>query len=310
VLALGYLLLQVSDDVGTGPYSALIPDLVPEDRRGRASGTMGLMTLAGQVVIGIYGFLLGSVQAIYIGLAVINVLAALWTMACLKGEVANKPEAGHEPFLKSFIKGWIEPWKNKDFFWIWFTRFLNSLGFYLIQPYLRFYLEDVVKDFSFFGLVKFADAGQATIVIALVISLFGAFGSIWATKVTDKLGRKRVIYIAGTLMSLVLIPFVIYPVFSAILLLACAFGVGYGMYLSADWALAADVLQDSESTGKDMGVWQMSQSSVQIFSGVAGRAVDVLNKANFGVGYRAIFGIGAVAFFISTILIKKVRGSS
>lgn len=311
VLAIGYLLLQVSDDVGTGPYSALIPDLVPEERRGRASGIMGLMTLLGQVAVGVYAFLVhGNVESIYIGIAAVNVLAALWTIACLKGETPHVVAEGREPFFKSFVRGWIEPWKYKDFFWVWFTRFLNSLGFYLIQPYLRFYLGDVVKDFSVFGFFKLGDAGMATNVIALTISLFGAFGSIWAAKSVDRIGRKRMIYIAGTLMSLVLIPFALVPNFGLIWVLSMVFGVGYGMYLSADWALVSDILPKGETAGKDMGVWQMSQSSVQIFSGAAGAAVDALNRSSFGLGYRAIFGLGAVAFFISTILIRKVKGSS
>lgn len=310
ILAAGYLLLQISDDVGTGPYSALIPQMVPVERRGRASGTMGLMTLFGQLAVGIFAFLVGGdVASIYIGLASVNVLAALWTIWCLRGEVPT-PKQSSGTFLTTFLRGWVEPWKSRDFFWVWFTRFLHALGFYMVQPYLRFYLTDVVETFSFFGLFAIGDAGLATNLIALTISFFGAMGSIVASRSADRIGRKRTIYIAGTTMGLVLVPFALIPNFGLILLLSCVFGVGYGMYLSADWALASDVLPDAESLGKDMGVWQMSTSSVQIVAGSAGRLVDYLNTTSFGLGYRAIFGIAAVAFFISTVLVRKVRGSS
>lgn len=309
LLAVGYLLLQVSDDVGTGPYSAIIPQMVPEGRRGKASGTMGLMTLSGQLAVGIFAFLVGGdVASIYIGLASVNLIAAGWTIYCLRGEVAS-PVVDGGRFLPTFLQGWLEPWKSRDFFWVWFTRFLNALGFYLVQPYLRFYLDDVVKDFSVFGLFRLADAGMATNLIALTISLFGAGGSIYASRAADRWGRKRTIYLAGTLMALVLVPFALVPNFGIIWLMACLFGVGYGMYLSADWALVSDVLPDAHSYGKDMGVWQMSTSSVQIVAGSAGRAVDALNASAIGLGYKAIFLAASVAFLMSTVLIRKVRGS-
>lgn len=40
-LLFAYLLLQVADDLATGPYSALIPDLVPKGERGPPRGTWG-----------------------------------------------------------------------------------------------------------------------------------------------------------------------------------------------------------------------------------------------------------------------------
>ena len=56
VIVVGYLLLQLSDDIGTGPYSSLIPALVPEHQRGRASGIMGLLALSAQVAGGVLAF--------------------------------------------------------------------------------------------------------------------------------------------------------------------------------------------------------------------------------------------------------------
>lgn len=120
VIVVGYLLLQISDDVGTGPYSALIPELVPEDRRGRASGMMGLMTVAAQVFIGLYAIVFRSTAAIYIGLAVLNVLCAVWVLYSIKDARPireQKPEV--QGFFKGFLQGWVDPWKSRDFFWVW-----------------------------------------------------------------------------------------------------------------------------------------------------------------------------------------------
>lgn len=309
-LVLGYLLLQVADDIGTGPYSALIPELVPEQFRGRASGFMGLQTLLAQLTIGISALVLGDTTKIFILLAIFQIVAAIWVLQTIKGAWLVGERAESElSGISGFIKGWIEPWKIPDFFWVWFTRFLNAFGFYFVVQYLRFYLNDVVKEFTI-GSLTLKDAGQAANVLALVIVLIGAFGASWAARHTDRLGRKKVIYLAGSLMSVTLFPFAFVPNFTLIVVLAVVFGFGYGMYLSADWALVSDILPKEGNVAKDMGVWQMSNSVVQIFTGAAGSLISAVNKWSFGVGYSTAFVIAGILFFFSTVLIRQVKGST
>lgn len=309
-IIVGYLLLQVADDIGTGPYSALIPELVPEEHRGRASGFMGLQTLLAQLFIGLTALVLGDITKIYILLAILQVIAAFWVIYTIRGA---EPVRGYERSelagVGGFLRGWVEPWKIPDFFWVWFTRFLNAFGFYFVVTYLQFYLGDIVKTFSL-GSVTFKDAGEAAKVLALVIALLGAFGATWAARHTDRLGRKKVIYLGGTIMSLTLFPFALVPNFSVIVVLAVIFGVGYGMYLSADWALVSDILPKEGNVAKDMGVWQMSNSVVQIFTGAAGAMIDALNQGAFGRGYSTAFLIAGVLFFLSTVLVRQVKGST
>lgn len=313
VIVVGYLLLQISDDVGTGPYSALIPDLVPEENRGRASGMMGLLTLIGQLSVGIFALLVGGdVKTIYMGIAVVNILCALvsiWTINGAKPIAEFSSPTKRNSSIRDFIRGWIEPWKSRDFFWVWFTRFLNALGFYLVVNYLTYYMSDSVRTFDL-GFVKFESGGMATNVLALLISFCGAIGATVAAKKTDKIGRKRVIYIAGTLMAITLVPFALVPDYQVIVALAIIFGIGYGMYLSADWALASDILPDKSQAGKDMGVWQMSNSAVQVFSGAAGTLVDMGNRWRMGGGYMIAFLAAAFFFFLSTVLVRQVKGST
>jgi len=313
VIVFGYLLLQIADDVGTGPYAALIPELVPEDRRGRASGMMGLMQVGAQVLIGVLALALGAEPgAIYIALAVINVLCAIWVLQTIQGAkpLHSVPDSSTETgFVVGFIKGWAEPWKSRDFFWVWFTRFLNAFGFYLVQNYLRFYLTDRVVDFGFVGSGP-EKAGMATNVLALLISVAGIFGALYAAKAADRIGRKRVIYLAGSIMSVLLVPFAVVPNFYLILVLAAVFGFGYGAYLSADWALASDVIPNKSTPAKDMGVWSMSVTVVQFFTGMVGFLVDALNRNTAGLGYTVTFLLAAVFFFLSTVLVRQVRGST
>lgn len=305
---LGYLLLQISDDIATGPYSALIPDLVPENERDRASGIMGLLQLLAQVVAAGVGFALtGKVLAIYIAIAAVNILLAgvvLWTIR--HADEAAAPRAARRPFA---LKQWLAPFRSSDFRWVWLTRALNSLGFYMIVLYLVYYLRDSVRVFRLGGL-DLKDPLQAVVLLAVSISLAGALSSVLAAKLASRLGRKRVIVLAGWLMFGAVVPFSLFPVYGPMLAFAVLFGLGYGAYAAEDWALATSVLPDSESTAKDMGIWQMSVSLPQIACGAAGGLIDALNRRSAGSGYTTLFLFASLAFLAGSLLIVKVRGST
>ena len=60
VLLLGIVLLQISSNVAHGALQGLIPDLVPEDQRGRASGVKAVMELLPAFLVIIMGPLVDS----------------------------------------------------------------------------------------------------------------------------------------------------------------------------------------------------------------------------------------------------------
>jgi MFS family permease len=266
------------------------------------------------VLAGVAIFALGgSWILLYVSIAVLNVLGAAWVIWTIRGSNVAVERADNGP---GFLQSWLKPWRSRDFRWVFASSFLLALGFYLVQPYLQNYLRDVVRDFAFLGSVDSGSAekrasapGMATAVLALAISLSGAIGALVAARLSDRIGRKRVVYGSGIIMFVALVPFALSTNYLAILALGMFFGLGYGARLSAEWALVSDVLPDAEEAGKDMGVWQMSQSSVQILAGGAGAVIDSLNRGRMGAGYTASFILAAVLFVISTVLVKLVRGS-
>ena len=46
-----YCLMQISSNTVQGPYQAFIPELVPESKRGLASGVKGLLSIVGGIVL-------------------------------------------------------------------------------------------------------------------------------------------------------------------------------------------------------------------------------------------------------------------
>lgn len=337
-LAAGYLLLQFSDDVGQGAYSALIPQLVPKDHRGRASAVMSAMRLIAQIGAAISGFLLGSVEMIYLGIAAVNLVGAMISIVSIRQLKEPYPVGNPE---KAPWAGWLKPWKKPDFARIWGARFSVALGLYLVQPYLRNFLEDsaalryflisdshsalepvtqaearqrlaedpnleLVPEFDFFGLV-FSGGLEATMLVALSISLTGAIAAVALGRAIDVRGRKRTATLGLVLMFAMLVPIAMVSSFSLIWGLALAFGAGYGIYLSADWAIASDAMPNPEELGKDMGIWQMSITSVQVLAGASGTAIDWGNALQPTYGYRGAMLVAAVLMLVALWLIRSLK---
>jgi MFS family permease len=309
LLMTAYLFIQISDDVGTGPYSSAIPELVPESGRGRAAGSMGLLQLSGQVVAVAIGLALGSSPwLIFVAMAAVNVAGALISIAAI-AKLENDQVLSQSPKKSLRIGNLWEPLKDPDFRWAWFTRFLNALGFYVVLNYLLNFLKDVVKVYDL-GFIRFSEPFQAAIAMAAILSLTGAISSVINGKRADVVGRKRVVVQAGVVMFVALAAFCFVSTYALVAPLAIIFGIGYGAYLSADWALVSDVLPDKDSPARDMGVWQMSVAAPQVFSGLIGGLIDWGNLFGPGTGYRIAFGMASIALLMGSLLVTKIKGST
>jgi MFS family permease len=309
LMMIGYLFLQVSDDVATGPYASVLPDLVPVAHRGKASGIIGLLQLSAQIVAAVVGFLLsGNLLAVYGAIAGVNLVCGLLVVMSLKEPPALQ-RVTTEPTAFFKLSDWIAPWKSADFRYVWFSRALVALGFYIITNYAVNYMKDVIKVFSIPGLVTLSDPMQAAIAVVLLMSISGAAVSVAAGRWVDTIGRRKVTIWSGWAMFITLVPFALFPRFDVILIVGLLFGAAYGVYMASSVALVADVLPDAESSGKDMGIWQASVSSPQIVSGLCGVLVDAVNRQREGLGYMVVFLISAGAFLVGCQLVRRVRGS-
>lgn len=310
---LAYMVVQFGNNIASAAYSGVIPDLVPEDQRGAASGFMALMTQAGTLlgVISV-GMLLGHQTETVKYLLISTVLAgvALITILGIKETPLPKkpPPIRWGPYVKSL---WIDPRKYPDFAWVWITRALVMLGFYGVLPYINYYLTDVI------GMEK-PDA-PASILTAIVLVASAASG-IYAGYVSDRIGRKRVVYIANSVIAAMALAFVLCRSYNEVLLAGVLYGLGFGAYTSVDWALGTDVLPSRVDAAKEMAVWHIAMTLPQsIAAPIAGTLIALggMNTLVVGgervyhyhlAGYAALFVFAAACFAGGAYFLRNVRG--
>jgi len=308
---LGYLVVQLGANIATAAYSGVIPDIVPGRQRGAASGWMAAMTQTGTILGALWSGILVEQGRFGIAYAAIaGTLALLLVPTAIVTRETPLQYAASRPGLLEIVRGlWIDPRKHPDFAWVWITRFLFTAGMWMVQPFLQYYLRDVIGSPQ-----PAADAGKIIGVALVGATATGLLGGV----ISDRVGRKRVVYIANGLMAIISMGFMVVHTMPGVYLTAVLYGLAFGAYYSVDWALGCDVLPNRDEAGKDMGVWHISmvlpQSLAPLLSGVlleVGGTVTVPGSAapHYAMGgYLALFAVAASLLAFSAILVRNVRG--
>lgn len=312
---IAFLFVELFNNVATGPYSALIPDLISPEQRGSASGWLGLMTMLGTFMGGIMGFFivpLGYAGIYFIIIGVILLGAAITLFGVKEYDIPRTIP----PFeLGEFLRGLISPFKYSDFTWVFLTRLLVTMGIFTVQEFIQYYLGDVIgAPFILAGFGKVAETAETATSFFLPMVLVGAIiTTLLAGVLSDKYGRKLMVYLSGALMGIVCLVFVLFHSFTLVVLMGVIFGLGYGAYQSVDWALASDVLPSMDDYAKDMGVWHVAMVLPQVIATpVAGFLLDQLQPVGKAqnipnLGYTVIFIVAVFYFILGTVFVKQIK---
>jgi MFS family permease len=313
---LAFLLVELFSNVATAPYSAIIPDLVPAEQRGSASGWMGIMTILGLFIGGLMGFLmepLGGIRGIYFVLMGVMLLGLLVTTFGVK-----EPDVPvlHPFTWREFLRGLYHPFEYSAFTWVFLNRLLVTMGVYTVQEFLQYFMGDVIgSPFILAGIGQVADAPEQAVSFFILPLLLGAIlSSLLAGILSDRYGRKIMVYISGALMGTVVMVFILFHSFTLAVLMGVVFGLGYGAYESVDWALASDVLPSIDDHAKDMGIWHVAMVLPQVIATpIAGFLLDNFQRVGRAryipnLGYTVIFMVAVIYFVLGTVLIKQIKG--
>ena len=302
---IGHVIAQLFLNGAAAAYYAIIPDIVPDAEFGKASGFLAGMQQGGALLGFVLTFLFSTIHQVRLSLLVmaavllLSLVPVLWAS---RGEgrrpIERRPRG---PVLASAIE-FVRPLWTGDFGWVIFTRMMVTAGVAAVVFFLSSFFKDVVH---------VANTDQFTSIWLAVSFAAMIVPGIWGGSASDRYGRKRFVYAAGVMQITVALYFIaFYPTQQGIVLgLGALYGIGYGLYLAVDWALACDTIPDRAKAAKDMGLFHVAQTLPNsIIPALEGGLIDHFNKhVAVNSGYRVAFGSVILFFLLGTIFVSRIR---
>jgi Na+/melibiose symporter-like transporter len=301
-----YCLLQVAANTAQGPYQAFLPEMVPEKKRGMASGFRSLFELAGGVSFvliagkiytdksGITGLwtMLGTLGFVLLVTMLATVLLVHETPSSTVKQKSSPLEA-----LSDIFKA--DTWKDRNFVWFLISRMLFYMAFATIQRFTFYYLKDVVK-------VDNPSAATAGVVAIVAISMIIP---VWpAGYLSDQIGRKGLAAIASALGAIGIAVIALTNQYTAILYAAAVIGVAKGIFDSTNWALATDFVKKNNEA-RFLGIANMATAGGAALASIIGYGIDAMNNLatqNYA-GYTFMLIMCIVYFVVGGVLIFAVK---
>ena len=303
-----YALLQVGSNIAQGPYQAFIPDLVPEGKRGVASGVKSLLEIVGGIALlrlvgplmdhyyvaggGFWLWLaLGTLAIILLGAMIVTVL----TVKERSGSGGVQLPLLSTPF-RSFK---IDIKAHPDFIWFLVSRLLILMAFVTIQRFaflfLRFFV-DIANPAA-------ETANFITVVgIAMIVVVYPA------GRLSDKVGRRPIIAASGLLGALgIALIYLFSSRYGLLMFGGGLLGIAGGAFMSSNWALAVDLIRKGEEA-RYLGLTNLATaggSALSLF--VIGPMIDFFNGYSPGLGYEVMLLACFIYFLAGSVLLLKIK---
>ena len=297
-VALALLCLQVTINLAAGPYQALLPDLVPRERHGRASSWMGIMRnlgdAAGPLVAGAW---LGGQVAPIMGVDALLLVALMLVTVLGIREPARAAEVGGGGGLLEAFRIPLRPYP--DFARLLWSRAVINVGFYTALTFFYFYVQHSLA---------VPDYRQATGKLLFGVILAGLVGALPAGPLGDRHDKVRLVFLANGLTSVAAVVFVLAGDLRTAAAAGVFMGLGFGAFTVLDWALAFALLP-SGGSARYLALWNLATVGPMVLApALAGPLTDLL-RTGFGPGlaYRAAMGSVVLYLVAGTWLLRGLR---
>ena len=235
------IFLQVGANIAIGPYQAIIPDYFSAQHAGSASAWMAALQSAGNAC--------GALAATFIvaPLGAAAILAALFVGGSAITIVHMSRIVPRELIVSriGFPPGAIDLFISRAILWI---------GFYTILGYMFFYVRDTLHLLT---------PMRTTGLVILVFTITAVAGAALSGRPADRLDRRLVVNIGTAIVTFALLAFIAVRHVDVLFGAAAAAGLGWGAFLTADWALGCAILPRN-AMATAMGVWNIAVAGSQI----------------------------------------------
>ncbi len=324
-----YCGLQFASNIAHGPAQGLIPDLVPENQRGAASGVKnfiddltvilaGLVT--GSYILGLGPDLIASSRLALLLMGVLLVLFLIVNVLTTPESPITAAEAPREPLRESVWRslsvvgniGEVAR-ENRPYAWLILTRLLFTAAVSIVGNYAQLYFKDVVLAGNP-NAEQLAPGLMGSMLVVVAVMLVAV--SVPAGVLSDRWGRKPVsaagglFPLAGGIMLLFIRNVTLFTVggftVSDFMAVGMCIGIGVGIFFAANWAWATDLISQRDAA-RYLGISNLATAGSGVIASIGGPRIDIGNRQSFGAGYQIVFAIGAVWFLLSILILPLIR---
>ncbi len=322
-----YCLMQLSSNTVQGPHQGFIPDLVPEGKRGRASGVKGLLEILGGVAL-IYPIAIfmdnyaagqGS-QWLWLSLIAPGILLlvfmvatvlmvrerpgiggprlSLWQTIYRIFQIIIKSPLNSLRFPTSRLLGFIKFIKtHRNFLLFLASRLFFFLAMAIIQRFALYFLQDVI------GVADPAEAVSRFLILAVVGMLAVVYP---AGRLSDRIGRKPIAVSSALLGALGIIVIILFQNESSILIAAGILGIATGAFSSTNWALATDLVAKGKEA-RYLGLANMATAGAGALAGLFGPLITHYEAIREDLGYQVMLIACLVFFVIGALILLRMK---
>ncbi|GMR11017.1 MAG: MFS transporter [Anaerolineae bacterium] len=325
ILLLGVLVYQFGANTAQAPWQALLPDQLPITLRGAASGLKSLFEILGFILgrrIAGYMVAQGTPQAAVLSASAVLTVTLVLTSLTARywrgrrspedpdgegqefptsespGKQASGRSQGARPGISASLQRSNWP---RGFGWWFVNRALFWAAVIALNSFVIFYMEDVVG-------MTFSEASRlfGDLSVALGVSLL--IITIPAGRLSDKLGRRPMILAACLVAvagNLLLLGARTRPV---LILGGAALGLATGVFLSASWALATDLVPRAMAA-RYLGIANIATAGGSFLARLAGGAlIDPINRLTGSqeAGYLTLYSLTLVAFVVAAFAVTRL----
>jgi MFS family permease len=308
---IGYIGLQFSSNIAHGPAQGLLPDCVPPNQIGTASGlkifmdmlTMAIATLTAGLLLDPQTRDPALIMTIVMSLLAFSLaVTVLFTPERPAGNVAEARLAQRAAWRNLASQFQIDFRQNTSYWWLIAQRFVFLLGIYGIQQFAQYYIKDVLQVAN-----PQRDTGILLASITGALLILAVVGG-W---LSDRFGARRILQVSVVFTAIGCVLLLLGRDILTLGLYGSILGMGMGLFLTANWALA-NKLAPVQEAGKYLGLTNIATAGAGALARLVGPVLDILNNLRPGLwlGYTVLFLFGSCCALVSLPLLAKVREQS
>jgi MFS family permease len=151
-----------------------------------------------------------------------------------------------------------------------------------------------------------AEIGIWINVATALIAVTTALTTFPAARLSDRLGRKTLVYFTCVLGSAGMLGVALAPNILVAVLFVIPVGIAAGAFLAVDWALMTDIVPKATS-GRYMGISNVVTGAAgPLAVAIGGIAMDRVGAFDFSLGPRIAFLFALVYYALGALLLRPV----